>query len=170
NPSFREGRAEATGLPDGVADLVLSAQAFHWFEPVATLREFHRLLKPSGGVALFWNERDETDPCTAAYGQVVRSTKDAAGIEKSRHHSGDALLVHPEFQHGERVWFSHEQLLDEAGLLGRALSVSYAPKEPDAIEQYKARLREVFGKFQHDGTVVLRYRTLLILAQCRAAG
>ncbi|TPW00575.1 MAG: type 11 methyltransferase, partial [bacterium] len=81
NPSYREGRAEATGLADGVADLVLAAQAFHWFEPIATLREFHRILKPAGWVALLWNERDEADPCTAAYGQVVRSTSDAARIE-----------------------------------------------------------------------------------------
>src|SRR5215469_5985255 len=43
-PTYRAGRAEATGLPDGIADLVLSAQAFHWFEPAPALAEFRRIL------------------------------------------------------------------------------------------------------------------------------
>src|SRR5262249_25147361 len=73
-PVYRPGRAEATGLPDVSADAVLAAQAFHWFDPEPTLREFHRILKPSGWVALLWNERDETDAFAAAYGKIVRST------------------------------------------------------------------------------------------------
>src|SRR5262245_18052701 len=32
-PRYREGRAEATNLPDSIANAVLAAQAFHWFEP-----------------------------------------------------------------------------------------------------------------------------------------
>src|SRR5207249_1176844 len=42
-PTYRDGRAEATGLPDQSADAVLAAQAFHWFEPETALREFHRI-------------------------------------------------------------------------------------------------------------------------------
>src|SRR3954470_12045227 len=40
NPKFRavEGAAEGTNLPDGSADLVVCAQAFHWFEVEATRR------------------------------------------------------------------------------------------------------------------------------------
>src|SRR6516164_11544627 len=37
---YQEGRAEATGLPAASADSVLAAQAFHWFEGEAALREF----------------------------------------------------------------------------------------------------------------------------------
>ncbi len=51
-PVYRAGRAEATGLPDGTAAAVLSAQAFHWFDVEPTLREFHRILRPGGRVAL----------------------------------------------------------------------------------------------------------------------
>ncbi len=82
--TYREGRAESTGLEAGIADAVLSAQAFHWFEPVATLIEFHRILKPDGWAILMWNERDEQDPVTAAYGAVIRTADDAGAIEGSR--------------------------------------------------------------------------------------
>src|SRR5262249_23551489 len=56
-PIYQAGQAEATGLPDGCADAIVSAQAFHWFTPDAALKEFHRLLRPDGWVVLMWNER-----------------------------------------------------------------------------------------------------------------
>lgn len=40
--------AEATGLPDGCADLVVASQAMHWFDPARVLPEIARLLRPGG--------------------------------------------------------------------------------------------------------------------------
>lgn len=54
-----DGTAEAIPLPDGIADAIVSAQAFHWFRPRPTLREMHRVLRPGGGVALVWNTRED---------------------------------------------------------------------------------------------------------------
>jgi len=164
-PAYRAGRAEATGLASGSTAAVFAAQAFHWFDPEPTLAEFHRLLKPGGWVALLWNERDETDAVTRAYGAVVRSTHEAAQVEASRRHGGKPLLASPLFRAGQRVKFVHQQTLDEEGLIGRALSVSYAPKQDADIARYVAELRAVFGRFHQGGQVVLRYRTTLVLAQ-----
>jgi ubiquinone/menaquinone biosynthesis C-methylase UbiE len=51
------GRAEATGLENESVDLVFVAQAFHWFDRSACRREFVRILRPHGFVALVWNDR-----------------------------------------------------------------------------------------------------------------
>jgi len=51
------GSAEATGLADSSVDLVLAAQAFHWFAPAPTRAEWRRILRPPGNVALVWNAR-----------------------------------------------------------------------------------------------------------------
>jgi SAM-dependent methyltransferase len=166
-PIFRDGTAEATGLADASADLVLAAQAFHWFVADAALREFHRILKPGGWAALVWNERNESDPFTGAYGEVVRSHCQAAEIEGSRQRSGEPLLLSPYFQRGERAVFSHEQVVDEDGLMGRAMSVSYAPREPEHAAAFQAALRDVFARFQQAGQVVMRYQTTVISAQRR---
>src|ERR1017187_8835274 len=50
-----KGTAEATGLEDHSVSLVTCAQAFHWFDPAGTRREFRRILAAGGWCALIWN-------------------------------------------------------------------------------------------------------------------
>jgi SAM-dependent methyltransferase len=164
-PHYRDGRAEATGLPDGCADVVLAAQAFHWFEPDASLREFHRILKPGGWVALIWNERDESDPFTAAYGTVIRTGPDTAAVEGPRARAGDALRTHPLFEDYERLTFHHGQPVDAQGLRGRAFSASYAPRDAAGVAAWSAALGRLFNEYQRGGRVELRYETTLHLAR-----
>jgi len=45
---YRDGHSAATGLPDGCADIVCCAQAFHWMEPTSTLTEVARILRDGG--------------------------------------------------------------------------------------------------------------------------
>lgn len=166
-PEYRKGRAEATGLSDGAADAVVAAQAFHWFDAPAALAEFRRILRPGGWVALLWNERDESDAFTAAYGEVLRREPETAGVEAPRGRAGEPLLTSPLFEQAERRAFTHEQRLDEEGMLGRALSASYAPREPSRVAAFTAGLRDAFRRFQQDGFVVLRYETSVYTARRR---
>jgi SAM-dependent methyltransferase len=48
---YRDGYSQATGLPDGCADLVVAVQALHWMEPTETFAEVARILRPGGGFA-----------------------------------------------------------------------------------------------------------------------
>jgi SAM-dependent methyltransferase len=164
-PEYRDGRGEATGLPDGTADAVLAAQAFHWFEPSSALAEFRRVLKPGGGVALMWNERDEDDPFTGAVGAVIRSAPEAARVEGPRARAGDPLLASELFVDRERVTFSHQQELDEDGLLGRVFSASYAPRQPETVARFARELSDVFARFQQGGRAALRYVTSVYVAR-----
>jgi len=166
-PIYRAGRAEATGLPDGSASAVLAAQAFHWFAVEPALREFHRILFPHGCAVLVWNERDESDPCTAAYGAVVRTSPDAAVLERQRGQAGEPLLSSPLFEDASRTVFANQQALDAQGLLGRAFSASYAPREPAAAAAFDLDLRRFFAEWQGDGKVVLRYETSVYLGRRR---
>jgi SAM-dependent methyltransferase len=163
-PLYRDGRAEATGLPDASAHAVLAAQAFHWFEPQAALQEFHRILKPDGWVILLWNERDETDAFTHAYGDKARAFCQPEPCRGD----GAPLLTSPLFQDGEKAIFPNEQVLDEEGLLGRAFSVSYAPRDDSIARRYADELRDLFRQFQAEGRVIMRYETLVFLARRRA--
>lgn len=165
-PEYRDGRAEATGLETASADAVLAAQAFHWFEPATTLPEFHRILRPGGWVILLWNSVDKRDAFGKTYADLVWSLTDRARTEMHER-SPEALRDHPLFDLQEPAYFPNEQRLDEAGLLGRAFSASYAPKDAARRETYAAALRELFLANARDGQVALPYRTEVYLAQRR---
>lgn len=63
--------AEAIPLRDGIADVVVAAQAFHWFDGPATLRGTARILRPGGAIALVWNTRDGAVPWVAELTSII---------------------------------------------------------------------------------------------------
>src|SRR5205823_5186591 len=127
--------------------------------------EFHRILRPGGWVALMWYERDETDPFTAGYGDLLRRHSDAATYESKRIQAGIALLQCRLFESQSRHDLASEQTLDEEGLIGRAFSASYVPQEGPAARSLEAGLRQLFRDWQQQGYVVLRYQTSVYLGQ-----
>ncbi len=60
--SARQSSAEQIPANDRSVDVVVVAQAFHWFDHVQALPEIARVLKPGGHVALVWNLFDERIP------------------------------------------------------------------------------------------------------------
>ena len=67
------GTAEATTLADASIDLIVCAQAFHWFNNENTRIEFNRILKPDGQAALIWNNRvADADDFAIAYENLLR--------------------------------------------------------------------------------------------------
>jgi ubiquinone/menaquinone biosynthesis C-methylase UbiE len=45
---YLEGHSAAIPLLDGSADIVACSQSFHWMDPIATLAEVNRILRPGG--------------------------------------------------------------------------------------------------------------------------
>lgn len=162
---FREATAEQTGLPDESVNLVISCQAFHWFDPGLSLPEFHRILKPSGRLALVWNERDESNGFTADYSHLIRKLSDDHMAEK-RQNSVKPLLASSDFIHARRYAFASRQELDLPGLIGRTQSTSYLPREGMAYQQLADGLQELYNHWAGDrGLVDLVYCTSVYLAE-----
>ncbi len=167
NLSFLKGTAEETLLLDNVADAVLCAQAFHWFRAEEALAEFKRILKPGGWTVLMWNERDEKDAFTRTYGDLLRELPETLAVEVPRGMAGQALFDTKSFSDQEVHHFSNQQIMDEEGLIGRAFSASYAPKDKVVAEQFTLKLRKLFKDFAHDDTVTLLYDTSVYVGRSR---
>lgn len=162
---WRQGTAEATGLAAESVGLVLCAQAFHWVRQPEALVEFARILRKQGRLALVWNERDRSDALTTGYRDAIRSI---GGEHPAEMREFDPGVVERSGRFGtlRLEQFPNSQRLDERGLIGRAMSASYVPKEGDGSERLAMRLRELHAKFRDArGTVALRYATSVWLAE-----
>ena len=161
---FRAGTAEQTGLANQASDLVLCCQSFHWFNQPLALAEFHRILKPGGRVALVWNDRDETDPFTQEHGQIIHQFSEPRVYDNKLRKAPDALANSPLFTHFRSQVFQHRQPLDRNGLIGLALSASYAPSAETA-QPLVAGLDQLCARWvDASDRVSLAYRTYLYLA------
>ena len=49
---FIQGYGDKTGLENECADIVICSQAFHWMEPMSTIKESYRILKKGGIFAI----------------------------------------------------------------------------------------------------------------------
>ena len=153
---WHDATGEATGLPDHAADAIVCAQAYHWLDPERAAIEFGRILKPSGRIALMWNDWDESHPLTAGYSRLIR--RHCTGLPP--HHdqwqpevSGRLVVT------GTRR-FEHAQRLDADGLVGRALSASYVPREGPAHDTLTHALRALHAEnADADGLADLAYET-----------
>jgi SAM-dependent methyltransferase len=142
-----DGRAEATGLPDASVDAIVAAQAFHWFDAPAARREFARVLRPGGLVALIWNDRRlEGCPLLADYDRLLAENCPEYG-EALRRAPGEGVLAAffaPSPMQERR--FDNSQRLGWEDYRARALSASYVPRSGPAHERFFAGLRESFDR------------------------
>lgn len=155
------GTAEATTLPQASVDLLISAQAFHWFDIGPARAEALRILKRPPRAALIWNDRVSTGSAFAeGYEQLLLDY----GIEytKIRHRHAHEDSVAAFFGHHEfRVAsLANPTVLDYPTLLARVNSASYVPK-PDHpnYAPMTGRLRRLFDAAQEGGRVSMDYVT-----------
>jgi SAM-dependent methyltransferase len=156
-----EGTAEATGLAEASTDVVIAAQAFHWFDQAKVRSEFARILSPRGLVAIFWNTRRLVGtPFLEGYERLLHEYGVDYVSVAERYADDDAMARW--FGHGYRgmASFPHGQKLDYDALQGRLMSSSYAPKpgHPNH-EPMLAALRSLFDATQDGGTVDFDYDT-----------
>jgi ubiquinone/menaquinone biosynthesis C-methylase UbiE len=153
------GTAEATGLPDHSVDLVTAAQAFHWFEPVATKREFARILKPEGWAVVVFNTRIvEANAFSREYENLLRTH--AVDYKKVDHRNVDAQRLRAffgDYREWHHRWIKQHDL---DGVIGLSASSSYTPAvDHPQHDAFYAALRALFEKHAHNGHVDYLYET-----------
>ena len=166
HPGFHSIAApgEDTSLPDHSIDIIVSAQAFHWLDREQARREFTRIIKPGGCIALIWNVRQTGSTAfLQSYEALLREF--APDYAQVRHENVDTTIL-KEFFDGkyQRHTFANAQHFDFEGLRGRLLSSSYAPASGHPLHEPMLReLQRLFDEHQQDNLVTLLYDTEVYL-------
>jgi SAM-dependent methyltransferase len=137
------GSAESIPLPDGSADAVVVAQAFHWFRQPAALDEIARVLRIPGSLGLVWNRRDESVPWVAEFGRILDEHDDGSAPRTREEAWKAALAAHPKFSPMKTEVFSWAQDGDAETFVDRALSVSFVAARPAEV---RVRVAEAVRK------------------------
>lgn len=134
--------AEEIPVPDSTFDIVIAAQAYHWFDHDKALPEIARVLKRGGSLSLVWNTRDERIPWVKRLGRVIGRQDQGSG-------PGDELESSPYFGPVERETFKHWQVIDRSSVQDLVLSRSNVATL--SAEAREAKLREVLAFYDDFG-------------------
>ncbi|HEY7105033.1 MAG TPA: class I SAM-dependent methyltransferase [Acidimicrobiia bacterium] len=136
------GTAELLPFADGSLDAITVAQAFHWFDAHAALREFHRVLRPGGRVGLVWNARDRNVSWVDTMWSIMDEVEKRGPSRDHEQRRERAFEDQPWFTPPTEAIFYHEQLLTHDEAVDRMRSVSHiAVLPPDEQEAVLARVR-----------------------------
>ncbi|WP_374454440.1 class I SAM-dependent methyltransferase [Nocardioides sp.] len=139
--SAKVATAEEIPANDRSVDVVVVAQAFHWFDHDVALAEIARVLKPGGHVALVWNSRDERIPW-------VRRMGDILGRQDSNTSSSQHLVHSDVFGFVEETTFKHWQEVNRETVLDLARSrSSFAAMDDDERERHLAELLAFYDDY-----------------------
>lgn len=137
------GTADSMPFADGIADVLLCAQAFHWFANEQALAEIHRVLKPEGRLGLVWNVRDESVDWVAEITRIITPYEG----DTPRFHTGQwrRPFSGPYFAQPELTCFNYSHRgSPETVIMNRFLSVSFIAALPEAEKAEVTRqLREL---------------------------
>ena len=167
-PNYRgvNGKSESTTIEDQSIDMIVAAQAFHWFDKDAFKRECRRISRVGACCLLMWNERKVESDFEKAYEELLlKYANDYRQVDHRNVREKDIETffapsqVLSETMHNEQIFYYE-------GVKGRLLSSSYAPNvgEPN-YEPMIAYLRGIFDKYQKEGRVSFSYDCKLFLGQ-----
>ena len=143
-PAVRVSQAPAEEIPAGDAsyDVVVSAQAFHWFDLDRALPEIARVLKPRGRLSLVWNQRDERIPWVKRLGTII-------GTQDQLRDPDEKLVESQLFGEVEEASFKFWQVVDRDSI--RDLVRSRSNVAVLSAAQQDAKLAEVLAFYDDFG-------------------
>ncbi|MDQ1184305.1 SAM-dependent methyltransferase [Agrobacterium larrymoorei] len=159
------GSADQIGLPDASVDVVVCAQAFHWFATAEAVTEMRRVLRPGGVLGLIWNGRDVGVPWVASMGAILdRYEGDTPRFQTGRWRTvfpAEGLTPLPE-RHATNA---HTGSPDRV-IIDRALSTSFIAALPaEERADVERRLRDLIAETPElagRSDVTLPYETLMV--------
>lgn len=162
------GKAEDTTLPDHSVRLVSAGQAFHWFDPPSTRREWRRIVEPGGYALVVFNSRlHAATPFMRAYDDyLIEHAIDYTRVDHQRGLLDKLNAVFDEYAEASFPFTLRHGYDDVRGL---SMSSSYVPPPGHPRhEEFFRGLKELFDQYAVNGIVEFPYETEAYLSRLGA--
>lgn len=146
-----DGRAERSGLADDFVDLIVVGRAIHWFSQAESRREFARISKRDGWLAIM-AVKTEDEKLLAALRSVYRA--DCGWDVQASKYNRKVEPLSYFFDDAAYRELGNHQVVRETWpqFLGRLLTLSTAPNMDHVqYRRFERKLRDIFDIFQRDG-------------------
>jgi SAM-dependent methyltransferase len=157
---YRVGTSKQTGLPDACADLIIAAQAFHWFDLDRTFAEVQRIGTARSACVAFWNVRLEDTPFMEGYETLLRTWSTQYEVNERAGRTMNAIRERA--PHAELRAFMHAVPMDRDRVRNLALSSSYVKHGVADIPAFLQALDALLDATSPHGAVEMRYATRAI--------
>jgi ubiquinone/menaquinone biosynthesis C-methylase UbiE len=164
------GSAEDTGLESNSIDLIITGQAFHWFNIKKARSEWMRILKEESYVVLFWNQRKTGENgFQCDYESLLRKyCGEYEKVTQKNLTSKEFIEFYGSDKYSVEI-VDNFQRFDFEGLKGRLQSSSYSPHYDSKIyPEMIDSLYLLFKKYSVDGQVVFDYNTEIYYGKIQA--
>ncbi len=136
----RAGDAEAIPLRDDSVDAAFSGEAFHWFSTRKAVEEIARVLRPRGGLAVFWNipVGEVEPPIGAEADALIEQALDrggAPGLPRVLSGAWREPFAGSPFGQLQEDELEREVVSDRDSWLASLLSISSIAAQPDEDRQ-----------------------------------
>ena len=158
------GSSEATNLKDHSVDLIVCAQAFHWFDRIKTKTEFQRIANDGAHLCLIWNDRKATEPFQQDYEKLIQEF--AIDYNEISHRNITKEIIQDFYAPNKfrKFVLDYKQEFDLEGLIGRIISSSYMPNKDHPNFQFlKNAIIKLFNSYEQNGIVTFAYDTHLYI-------
>ena len=161
------GSSDETTLSDKSIDLIVVAQAFHWFDAKKFLLECKRILRDNGYVAIIYNNGDYSKPII---NEISNLSKKYCPLYKgsSGGLSNNKEIYDSFFTYYSTHIFNNNYSLNLEQFIGLNFSASYAPKNNDVnYETYMKSLIQIYNKYSTNGSLDIPNNTILRLGKVK---
>lgn len=164
SPGVRPVRGSATAIPlrDHCADLVTSAQAWHWMDPAFAVPEFRRVLRPGGVFAAWWNYTQRDSAWEAEQEERINAAAEPGWRQVSAPFAQDGKELGADFDLPVTAHaFSWERTVSLDTHLDNLVSKSYVAALSNR-DEFLATERAILSEQFPDGYLTERFGTHMV--------